>query len=172
MDLRRIGVKSLNDLMDVSYFAELYIDKEWAREYLKDKNNFCIGLYDKNIPVGFLLANPVRTSSFYIAELMIDPDYTRMGFARLLMETFEKSIKNFATDIYLHVRTNNEKAIPLYNSLGYGVYRLSNQYYCKDIDAYYMHKDLHLEDSLVEYDKKYENCEGPDILDDDFEYEK
>lgn len=77
---------------------------------------------------------------YEIHTIGVDPDYQRHGIGRGMMTR----LLDGATDgaVYLEVRTDNEPALALYQSLGFVTVGLRKRYYrASGADAYTMRKD-------------------------------
>ena len=66
----------------------------------------------------------------HITVLTVAPEARRQGIGRFLTEKLEKSADEAdAWFVDLFVRRSNERAIKLYRSMGYSVYRVVKDYY-------------------------------------------
>lgn len=78
-----------------------------------------------------------------IEQLAVDPGFQGKGIGRRLMEQAEVfAKKEGARRLTLHVRVNNDKALHLYESMGYARIGLENSYYQDGTDAFEMAKKL------------------------------
>ena len=67
----------------------------------------------------------------HITALTVAPEYRRLSLARKMVDLLElvsdKSYKGYFVDLY--VRCTNAVAIPMYERMGYSVYRWVREYY-------------------------------------------
>lgn len=69
----------------------------------------------------------------HITILTVSPPYRRLGYAKLLTSSLERSCnQSSAWFVDLYVRASNTLAIDMYRSLGYSVYRRVVMYYSDD----------------------------------------
>jgi len=71
---------------------------------------------------GFIITdfNSFSKNSLYVDQLAVDPDFQGHGIGRKLMKQAEDiALKQGFNAVALHVRKDNDKAISLYESMGY-----------------------------------------------------
>jgi [ribosomal protein S18]-alanine N-acetyltransferase len=92
---------------------------------------------------GFIFSSVVA-AELDIRNIATHPDMKRRGVARRLMEeAFKLARSRGAIDAYLEVRSKNEAALGLYQSLGFGVQSVRKHYYSVDgDDALVMHRGI------------------------------
>ena len=72
-------------------------------------------------------------------KLFVAEDYRRRGYGRLLLErALEDAKENRCLTMSLEVRVSNEKAIALYEKLGFEILLRKKAYYADGEDAFYM----------------------------------
>jgi ribosomal-protein-alanine N-acetyltransferase len=84
-----------------------------------------------------------RTSPFEyeIHTIGVDPAYQRHGIGRAMMDRLLAWTEP-GSAVFLEVRTDNEPAITLYRSLGFGTVGVRKRYYrASGADAYTMRRD-------------------------------
>lgn len=81
--------------------------------------------------------------SCHVTNVAVAPDYQRQGIGSKLIDLIEEeaAIKR-CHRAYLEVRTTNNAAIKMYETLGYTVVSTRVQYYIDGDDAYVMEKEL------------------------------
>ena len=82
-----------------------------------------------------------RPFEYEIHTVGVDPDYQRHGIGRAMMDRLLSAVEPDAV-VFLEVRTDNEPAITLYESLGFVKIGLRRRYYrASGADAYTMRRD-------------------------------
>lgn len=72
----------------------------------------------------------------HITILTVSPPYRRLGYAKLLTSSLERSCnQSSAWFVDLYVRASNTLAIEMYRKMGYSVFRRVVQYYSDDPNA-------------------------------------
>ncbi|MGV0991669.1 MAG: ribosomal protein S18-alanine N-acetyltransferase [Mycobacterium sp.] len=105
-------------------------------------HNRYVGARVDDLLVGYAgIARLGRTAPFEyeIHTIGVDPDHQRQGIARRMMT----DLLDFAGPdgvVFLEVRTDNEPAIALYESLGFVQVGLRKRYYRTGADAYTMRR--------------------------------
>lgn len=106
-------------------------------------HNRYVGARVDDVLVGYAgIARLGRTPPFEyeIHTIGVDPDHQRLGIGRRMMT----DLLDFAGPdgvVFLEVRTDNEAAIGLYESLGFVQIGLRKRYYRAGADAYTMRRD-------------------------------
>ena len=114
----------------------------FVRELAVPHNRY-VGARVDDLLVGYAgIARLGRTPPFEyeIHTIGVDPDYQGRGIGRRMMT----DLLDFAGPdgvVYLEVRTDNEPAIALYESLGFVRVGLRKRYYRAGADAYTMKRD-------------------------------
>lgn len=76
---------------------------------------------------------------YEVHTIGVDPDYQRHGIGRALMD---RLLADARGAVFLEVRTDNEPAIALYQSMGFVTVGLRKRYYrASGADAYTMRRD-------------------------------
>lgn len=72
----------------------------------------------------------------HITILTVSPPYRRLGYAKLLTSSLERSCnQSSAWFVDLYVRTSNKLAIDMYKNMGYSVFRTVVMYYSDDLNG-------------------------------------
>lgn len=115
----------------------------FVRELAAPHNRYVAARVDDTL-VGYAgIARLGRTPPFEyeIHTIGVDPDYQRHGIGRGMMERLLSSIETDGV-VFLEVRTDNEPALALYQSLGFVTVGLRKRYYrASGADAYTMRRD-------------------------------
>ncbi|WP_297464290.1 ribosomal protein S18-alanine N-acetyltransferase [Thermococcus sp.] len=89
--------------------------------------------------IGYVMAYLRPDLEGHIMSIAVDPSYRGNGIgSALLTEVIERLINRGARYIGLEVRVSNERAIKLYESLGFRKIKRVIGYYADGEDAYYM----------------------------------
>ena len=90
--------------------------------------------------VGFLLSGYTAIpKQAHILSIAIKPDYRGRGFGRRILIHFLERTKVLGySSIKLEVQVDNDKAIKLYEELGFSIETRIRKYYQDDSDAYLM----------------------------------
>lgn len=94
---------------------------------------------------GFVMTdfNSFVRRALYIDQLAVDPDYQGQGVGRSLMEKAEQlAVLEKFNAVSLHVRADNDKAIHLYESMGFKVIGTAHGYYNDGMNGLKMKKSL------------------------------
>ncbi|KAI0465424.1 N-terminal acetyltransferase A complex catalytic subunit ard1 [Komagataella kurtzmanii] len=103
----------------------------------------------------------------HVTSLAVMRTYRRMGIAgKLMKQCLYALAENFKADrVSLHVRKSNRAALHLYrDSLKFEVLSIEKSYYNDKEDAYYMKKDLVLEDLVPTKDYEYQDDLESDLI--------
>ncbi|HHI00122.1 MAG TPA: ribosomal-protein-alanine N-acetyltransferase [Thermococcus litoralis] len=99
---------------------------------------FLVAEYNGRI-VGYVMGYLRPDREGHIMSIAVDPLYRGNGIGKALMEVvIDRLIKRGARYIGLEVRVSNERAIKLYEKLGFKKMKIIKGYYSDGEDAYYM----------------------------------
>lgn len=114
----------------------------FVRELAARHNRYVAARVDGNL-VGYAgIARLGRTQPFEyeIHTIGVDPEYQRHGIGRAMMDRLLSTVEPDGV-VFLEVRTDNEPAITLYESLGFVNIGLRKRYYrASGADAYTMRR--------------------------------
>lgn len=115
----------------------------FVRELGARHNRYVAARVD-DVLVGYAgIARLGRTAPFEyeIHTIGVDPAYQGHGIGRAMMDRLLSAVEPGGV-VFLEVRTDNEPAIGLYQSLGFGTVGLRKRYYrASGADAYTMRRD-------------------------------
>jgi ribosomal-protein-alanine N-acetyltransferase len=119
--IRLVKLSDINQMMQVNIknLAENYTKDFWVTILTKNKNSF-VATWTKQV-VGYILCDGKSVISF-----AIDKEYRFRGIGKQLMYHCLNTINNSIT---LHVRTSNVTASKLYESVGFVVNNVIQNYY-------------------------------------------
>jgi ribosomal-protein-alanine N-acetyltransferase len=101
-------------------------------------DTFLVAEYNGKV-IGYVMAYMRPDLEGHIMSIAVDPEYRGMGIgSALLTEAIERLIARGARYIGLEVRVSNERAIRLYEKLGFKRVKRIIGYYADGEDAYYM----------------------------------
>ncbi|MBI4469640.1 MAG: GNAT family N-acetyltransferase [Acidobacteria bacterium] len=101
---------------------------------------------------GFVIGMLEPGAVGHVISVGVAPEYRRMGFAQMLMESVEHGfVERDATISRLEVRATNQAAQKLYLKLGYGIAQRLSRYYTNGDDALLMVKSLSIRTSFSRY---------------------
>lgn len=97
-------------------------------EHVKDDSAFVLGVFDKELLIGFVWAykHPFREEErMYINEIRVDDLYRGRNVGKQLLSAVEKlARRQGVSTVYLHAEGDNDGAIRLYEKVGYVIERL------------------------------------------------
>lgn len=143
-------IRAMNedDLFDVVTLEEELFSSSWSL------SDFTYELLENDFSFNFVLENDscligyvgvwLMYEQAQITTIGVSPHYQRQGYGRLLMNTMiDLAICHGCETMSLEVRVSNEKAIALYQSLGFTIEAIRKNYYQDNHeDAYLMMKRL------------------------------
>jgi len=101
-------------------------------------DTFLVAEYNGKV-VGYVMAYLKPDLEGHVMSIAVDPLYRGNGIGKALMiSVINKLIKRGAKYIGLEVRVSNERAIKLYEGLGFRKVKRIISYYSDGEDAYYM----------------------------------
>ncbi len=135
-------------------FAEAFADKNEftnLQQYLswsvQDRDiRMIVAETDDHKIAGFVMTefnSSTMRNAVHVAQLAVAPEFQGNGVGRALLEQVEQTaLKNEFDTVTLQVRKGNEKAIGLYESMGFGVMGEDKKYYRDGESALEMKKYL------------------------------
>ena len=101
---------------------------------LNDNLSYIYKDQEKNIIIAICLAlYEEEEDEVNISVLCVKKEYQRKGLGKsILEECIENCVKNRYTNFYLHVAITNEKAIKLYEKIGFRKIKFIKNYYTND----------------------------------------
>jgi ribosomal-protein-alanine N-acetyltransferase len=142
-DIRPLG---LTDLSAIDEIEQRAYKTPWSRSMfaseLAKSSSVCLGAFDGERLIGYVI-NSRYVDAWHIMNVAVDPDYRRRGIAtRLLEHVFESTRDDQRRGYTLEVRVSNDRAISLYEKLGFERQGLRRGYYTDNReDALIMWKD-------------------------------
>ena len=120
---------SHSDFIDMSNQKDIYLI---AKAYKKDSSEI----------IGYFVSRQILDEA-EIYQIGIKDSYQGQNIGKHLLEFSLNILKEMKTKkVYLEVRNNNNKAINLYQKVGFIKYGLRKNYYENNIDAYLYRKEL------------------------------
>jgi ribosomal-protein-alanine N-acetyltransferase len=142
-DIRPLGLSDLNAIDGIEQRA---YKTPWSRSMfaseLAKSSSVCLGAFDGERLIGYVI-NSRYVDAWHIMNVAVDPDYRRRGIAtRLLEQVFESTRDDQRRGYTLEVRVSNDRAISLYEKLGFVRQGIRRGYYTDNReDALIMWKD-------------------------------
>jgi [ribosomal protein S18]-alanine N-acetyltransferase len=147
IELRRLN---LADLRDIEEIERLSYPTPWSRSMfageLAKPSSLCLGAFDVQDEDGRLCGYLIVSryvDAWHVMNVAVDPDHRGRGVATMLLERlFDLTADDARRGYTLEVRVSNEKAIDLYERLGFRSRGLRRGYYTDNReDALIMWKD-------------------------------
>ncbi len=124
--------------IEVKSFREKYPRGIFMVFLENNPDTFLVAEYNGRV-VGYVMAYLRPDLEGHIMSIAVDPEYRGNGIGKALMlEVMERLVKKGAQYIGLEVRVSNERAIKLYEGLGFRKVKRIIGYYADGEDAYYM----------------------------------
>jgi len=143
VDIRQLGLSDLNsiDAIEQRAYRTPWSRSMFASELAK-ASSVCLGAFDGERLIGYVI-NSRYVDAWHIMNVAVDPDYRRRGVAtRLLEQVFEQTKDDQRRGYTLEVRVSNNRAIELYEKLGFVRQGIRRGYYTDNReDALIMWKD-------------------------------
>ncbi|WP_297475112.1 ribosomal protein S18-alanine N-acetyltransferase [Thermococcus sp.] len=133
----------LFDIPEVVRIERASFNEEYPRGIFltfleSNPDTFLVAEYGGRV-IGYVMGYLRPDMEGHIMSIAVDPEYRRNGIGTaLLTEVIERLINEGARYIGLEVRVSNERAIRLYESLGFRRIKRIMGYYADGEDAYYM----------------------------------
>ena len=143
IETRALGLSDLNsiDAIEQRAYRTPWSRSMFASELAK-ASSVCIGAFDGEQLIGYVI-NSRYVDAWHIMNVAVDPDFRHRGVAtRLLEQVFELTKDNQRRGYTLEVRVTNDRAISLYEKLGFVRQGIRRGYYTDNReDALIMWKD-------------------------------
>ncbi len=127
-----------NDKKQFKYFNGLGWSKKQFNLQISKKNNCSFGLWQSNVPIGFLIGELIyveKKSEYEILLLYVDKNFRNHGHATYLINALNNILKsNKLNRITLEVPVSNYIAINLYKKNGFCQIGKRKNYYKISID--------------------------------------
>ena len=143
IETRALGLSDLNSIDAIEQRANR---TPWSRSMfaseLAKASSVCIGAFDGEQLIGYVI-NSRYVDAWHIMNVAVDPDFRHRGVAtRLLEQVFELTKDDQRRGYTLEVRVSNDRAISLYEKLGFVRQGIRRGYYTDNReDALIMWKD-------------------------------
>ena len=143
IELRRLA---LGDLLAIEEIERRSYPTPWSRSMfaseLAKASSICLGAYDGDQLIGYVV-NSRYVDAWHVMNVAVDPDHRGRGVATMLLERlFDLTADDARRGYTLEVRVSNEKAISLYERLGFRSRGLRRGYYTDNReDALIMWRD-------------------------------
>ena len=148
IETRALGLSDLNsiDAIEQRAYRTPWSRSMFASELAK-ASSVCIGAFDGEQLIGYVI-NSRYVDAWHIMNVAVDPDFRHRGVAtRLLEQVFELTKDNQRRGYTLEVRVSNDRAISLYEKLGFVRQGIRRGYYTDNReDALIMWRDPDHED--------------------------
>jgi len=143
IETRALGLSDLNaiDAIEQRAYRTPWSRSMFASELAK-ASSVCIGAFDDEQLIGYVI-NSRYVDAWHIMNVAVDPDFRHRGVAtRLLERVFELTKDDQRRGYTLEVRVSNDRAISLYEKLGFVRQGIRRGYYTDNReDALIMWKD-------------------------------
>jgi ribosomal-protein-alanine N-acetyltransferase len=144
IELRRLG---LDDLAAIERIERRSYPTPWSRSMfageLAKPSSYCVGAFDlERGLVGYMIVSRY-VDAWHVMNVAVDEPYRGHGVARqLLADLFDVTAGDGTRGYTLEVRVSNDRAIRLYEGLGFRTTGVRRGYYTDNReDAYVMWKD-------------------------------
>ena len=145
VSLRRL---ELGDLDEIERIERASYPTPWSRAMfaseLAKPSSLCLGAFEPGTDrlIGYLIVSRY-VDAWHVMNVAVDPDHRGRGVATMLLERlFDLTADDARRGYTLEVRVSNEKAIDLYERLGFRSRGLRRGYYTDNReDALIMWKD-------------------------------
>lgn len=145
MFIRAMDISDLERIIELEHllFTSAWDVSDFMYEILENQFSYNYVLIDDNQIIGYVGVWIMYEQS-QITTLGIDPQYQRRGLGKqLMMEVIELALSQGCEVMSLEVRVSNNRAISLYESLGFKNQAIRKHYYQdNNEDAYLMVKEL------------------------------
>ena len=142
----QIRVLDLGDLDGIESIEQRAYPTPWSRSMfaseLAKPTSICLGAFEGDELAGYVI-NSRYVDAWHVMNVAVDPDHRGRGVATMLLERlFDLTADDARRGYTLEVRVSNEKAISLYERLGFRSRGLRRGYYTDNReDALIMWRD-------------------------------
>ncbi|MBB5021045.1 ribosomal protein S18-alanine N-acetyltransferase [Desulfurispira natronophila] len=145
-DSLQVQLLSLNDLDGIERIERARFSHPWSRDQLESELQhpriLALGAHHHGSLLGYLFAY-ILPGEAQLNNVAVDPEFSRMGVATLLMNQLESAARAAECQkIVLEVNASNQGAIALYCQCGYQQLGKRKKYYRDGGDALLMEKIL------------------------------
>jgi ribosomal-protein-alanine N-acetyltransferase len=145
VELRRLA---LEDLSAIERIERRSYPTPWSRSMfageLAKPSSYCVGAFDpeRRRLIGYMIVSRY-VDAWHVMNVAVEEAHRRRGIARrLLADLFDATAGDGTRGYTLEVRVSNDRAIKLYEGLGFRTTGLRRGYYTDNReDAYVMWKD-------------------------------
>ena len=143
IEIRRL---SIGDLAEIEEIEQRAYRTPWSRSMfaseLAKASSICLGAWEGDVLVGYIV-NSRYVDAWHVMNVAVDPGQRSRGVATMLLERlFDLTADDARRGYTLEVRVSNDKAIALYERLGFRSRGLRRGYYTDNReDALIMWKD-------------------------------
>jgi ribosomal-protein-alanine N-acetyltransferase len=142
-EIRSLGLSDLNaiDAIEQRAYRTPWSRSMFASELAKS-SSVCLGAFDGERLIGYAITSRY-VDAWHVMNVAVDPDYRHRGIAtRLLERVFELTKDDQRRGYTLEVRVSNDRAIDLYEKLGFVRQGIRRGYYTDNReDALIMWRD-------------------------------
>ena len=125
-----------NHLADILLIEKKSFQNPWSYTSFSNELNSKVAsnwVYLKELKVSGYIFGWNIDSDYYINNIAVSPDYRRRGIAMKLLNNIIKKLN--LENIYLEVSRINQKAISLYEKMGFKENGIRKNYYSNNTDA-------------------------------------
>lgn len=135
-----------SDLDQVHKLEAQLFPNPWPKAFFVTDLNLpqCVGLVVEcdAMLVAYAMAS-LNDGTCHVTNVAVAQDHQRQGLgSRLILMIEAEARRTKCLNAYLEVRTDNKKAIAMYETLGYIITATRNGYYIDGGDAFVMEKEL------------------------------
>jgi ribosomal-protein-alanine N-acetyltransferase len=142
-DIRSLGLSDLNaiDAIEQRAYHTPWSRSMFASELAK-ASSVCLGAFNGEQLIGYVVTSRY-VDAWHVMNVAVDPDFRRRGIATLLLDrVFQQTKDDQRRGYTLEVRVSNDRAIRLYEKLGFVRQGIRRGYYTDNReDALIMWKD-------------------------------
>ncbi|MCK9336830.1 MAG: GNAT family N-acetyltransferase [Arcobacteraceae bacterium] len=134
--IRLATKKDIPNLLEIEYSVFSEFDFRLSKEnfiYHQNKNHIYL-VYEEDLICGYILFLEYK-NSLRIYSIAIKDKYSKKGYGTMLVEFLINLAKQKTKNLILEVKDDNQKAINLYNKLGFIAKKTLYQYYLDGKDG-------------------------------------
>ena len=137
LNMKKMLTKANKDhLADILLIEKKSFQNPWSYASFSNELNSKVAsnwVYLKELKVSGYIFGWNIDSDYYINNIAVSPDYRRRGIAMKLLNNIIKKLN--LENIYLEVSRINQKAISLYEKMGFKENGIRKNYYSNNTDA-------------------------------------